>query len=588
MTDIFEKNMAILARVNPGLYERLTWPVDTSIAKLENKALFYKVHQQFYHLTPENSAFTHAVGELLEEPSILIFGCENGYFLQSMFEAKYKGKIFVWERDPWLLRLLLSHHDFTLKMVTGKVRFFLGSALFDLIPQVQFMPIVAAHFFKSVYQNEFNILQYGLKKRLVYICTGTLFIDDLASAFQEQGFSVYVWDAIRLSLEESLHLFDHKKPDLVFSINYIQGITEFCAQYNVKYICWEIDPYIDYPQTADGIPDNSFIFSFRQKNLPQFLNTGFKNTQYLPLAANTENRRPLNLPETDIQKYAADISFVGSSMVTEAAKQKQLFIDLFAQNMWGKPEDARKIALYLFDVIIKVQSFDWDHYLIEQLCENHFHEFLGQDPEFQQKLYKWTMLLGETAASQRRLNIVERLIPYNIQVWGDNGWLKLQDKKLYFRGSAGHQLELTKIYNASFINLDINRFYQQDIVTMRVFDVLACGSFIIAEHSDALAELFKIGVEVESYASFGELEDKIKYYLKHREITGKIALKGCKAVLQKHTIAERLRYMLKESAVKSGKISGIQVVDTGTKTPQRERKGKLLTNIINNSPETNT
>ena len=34
-----------------------------------------------------------------------------------------------------------------------------------------------------------------------------------------------------------------------------------------------------------------------------------------------------------------------------------------------------------------------------------------------------------------------------------------------------------------------SRFYQRDIVTMRVFDVLASGGFVLAEWSEDLAEL---------------------------------------------------------------------------------------------------
>ena len=59
---------------------------------------------------------------------------------------------------------------------------------------------------------------------------------------------------------------------------------------------------------------------------------------------------------------------------------------------------------------------------------------------------------------------------------------------------------------------------------MRVFDVLACGGFVLAERSPALAELFEIGAEVECYASADELEAKVAHYLAHPEAARAIAL----------------------------------------------------------------
>ena len=72
--------------------------------------------------------------------------------------------------------------------------------------------------------------------------------------------------------------------------------------------------------------------------------------------------------------------------------------------------------------------------------------------------------------------------------------------------------------------------YQDDIVTMRVFDVLACGGFVLAERSSALAELFEIGAEVDCYASADELEAKVAHYLAHPDSARAIARRGREAV----------------------------------------------------------
>jgi spore maturation protein CgeB len=94
--------------------------------------------------------------------------------------------------------------------------------------------------------------------------------------------------------------------------------------------------------------------------------------------------------------------------------------------------------------------------------------------------------------------------------------------------------------------VDVNRLYQLDIVPMRVFDVLACGGFLIAEHSPALAELFKVGVEVESWSSIPELIDKVRHYRAHPEQAEEMAIAGLKAVQERHSIQERVLEMLSD------------------------------------------
>jgi spore maturation protein CgeB len=156
------------------------------------------------------------------------------------------------------------------------------------------------------------------------------------------------------------------------------------------------------------------------------------------------------------------------------------------------------------------------------------------------QLGRWA---GEIAAAEKRLAYVARLGRFGARVWGDEGWRAIADGAVY-EGPAGHGLELTKIYCASQINVDVGRLYQSDIVTMRVFDVLACGGFVLAERSSALGELFEIGVEVECYATADELEAKVAHYLANPGAAHAIAQRGRAAVLQRHTIAARVARML--------------------------------------------
>jgi spore maturation protein CgeB len=152
------------------------------------------------------------------------------------------------------------------------------------------------------------------------------------------------------------------------------------------------------------------------------------------------------------------------------------------------------------------------------------------------------LLAGELAAAERRLAYAQALAPLGLHVWGDSGWQQVPG--LVYHGSAEHGVTINKIYSNAAINIDIGRLYQLDIVTMRVFDVLACGGFVLAEHSEDLAELFAIGEEVESWRTLDELLDKCRWYLANPAQRNQIAQRGYRAVCERHTIQQRLRMML--------------------------------------------
>ena len=79
---------------------------------------------------------------------------------------------------------------------------------------------------------------------------------------------------------------------------------------------------------------------------------------------------------------------------------------------------------------------------------------------------------------------------------------------------------------------------------MRVFDVLACGGFLLAEYSKGLEDLFILDEELVCYRTMDELIQKVDYYTKNPHLTKQIAERGRERVLRDHTIAARVHAML--------------------------------------------
>lgn len=72
-------------------------------------------------------------------------------------------------------------------------------------------------------------------------------------------------------------------------------------------------------------------------------------------------------------------------------------------------------------------------------------------------------------------------------------------------------------------------------LNMRTFETIGTGTFLLTEESDALAEFFEPGREVETYRSVGELLDKIYYYLEHDAEREEIARAGFERCMRDHS-----------------------------------------------------
>jgi hypothetical protein len=83
-----------------------------------------------------------------------------------------------------------------------------------------------------------------------------------------------------------------------------------------------------------------------------------------------------------------------------------------------------------------------------------------------------------------------------------------------------------------------------DDINMRVFEVMATGSFLLTNWIPTLGDLFEDGKHLATYKTLDEMVEKIKYYLEHEEEREKIAQEGQKEVLAKHTYSHRIETIL--------------------------------------------
>ena len=104
---------------------------------------------------------------------------------------------------------------------------------------------------------------------------------------------------------------------------------------------------------------------------------------------------------------------------------------------------------------------------------------------------------------------------------------------------------MPKVFHASRINLNITMRPIESGLSLRVWDVLGCGGFLMTNYQAELPEYFEIGKDLEAYESLPELSEKIRYYLSHEEERLEIAIRGYEKAAKYHSYETRLAQMIK-------------------------------------------
>ncbi len=107
--------------------------------------------------------------------------------------------------------------------------------------------------------------------------------------------------------------------------------------------------------------------------------------------------------------------------------------------------------------------------------------------------------------------------------------------------------DLHHLMAESKIILNITRgpFYAAETgINLRIFEALAAGKFLLTDHCDELAELFEVGVEIETFSGSAELREKVSYYLENPEKRLAIAKRGHERYLQEFTWQKRVEALL--------------------------------------------
>lgn len=180
-------------------------------------------------------------------------------------------------------------------------------------------------------------------------------------------------------------------------------------------------------------------------------------------------------------------------------------------------------------------------------CNPLFHHRVAETEPFSSDI----VFVGNyyTSYPERRIGIDILLTPllktaYKLRVYGNEHWLNNTDQ--YFLPPniyAGYlaYADLPSAYSAAKIVLGINSVVNSpSMMSMRIFEALGCGAFLLTHYTPALENYFKNHIHLVWSRHPDETLELVRFYLARDDLRRKIAEKGQEEVYRLHTYLKRI------------------------------------------------
>lgn len=327
---------------------------------------------------------------------------------------------------------------------------------------------------------------------------------------------------------------------LVFTVNFFPWIAEVCSIYGIMYFSLIVDsPVMELYSDSIKLPCNR-VFLFDRCLYDEFAADNPGHIFHIPLATNIQRSRRVidNAGSAQKQHFASDISFIGS-LYTEKCLYNQVKLPAYYEGF----------ANALIDAQLKVYGYN---FIEECLSDDFVNVFLANAPGHytfpEASRHAWKALVAQQyisvkAAEQERIRALKMLSEnFSVDLYTGSDASVLPH--IHNRGFARSHTEMPLIFNQSKINLNITARSIRSGLSLRIFDILGCGGFLLTNYQAELPEYFEIGSEVEAFSSMEELHDKCAYYLAHDSEREAIARRGYEKAVRYHSYDTRLLEMM--------------------------------------------
>lgn len=324
------------------------------------------------------------------------------------------------------------------------------------------------------------------------------------------------------------------RPDFILTVNHLgfdrDGVlTGFLSQIKMPFASWYVDsPLLIIRHYAENRSPWGSIFLWDSDYLPELKSLGYEHLHYLPLGTDQTIFKPMAGRGGD---YGFGTAFVGNSM--------QKVIEERKSRMGLSPEQWAEL-----DRAARMFSESPGYEVLPHLERTGFKEYLDSLDE--PGLVDLEALVVWRATQAYRLANVAALAGPDLTIAGDSGWADLmKGREVRLHPPVNYYDDLPGFYNRTRINFNATSLQMKTGLNQRVFDVPACGKFLLTDQRDQLDPLFEPGKEAVSYSSPEEARDLAGFYSVHQAKREKIARAAHRRALAEHTYAHRLAEMIR-------------------------------------------
>jgi len=330
------------------------------------------------------------------------------------------------------------------------------------------------------------------------------------------------------------------RPDFLFSVNHLgfdEGgeLTRFLESIELPAAVWYVDsPDVIISPYAGNCSDIVALFVWDWAYVDSLRKKGYSRVEFLPLATDEACFKPVIVSHRVRRKFAADVGFVGSSLVVS-------FEEAFTKLSPESSSYVEVCAKSLFELFIRGEGK-----LFQQVLD----KFPVEVRSFYDSLCRVERAYFEAAVLWKathlyRLFYLKKLESFRPVIHGDAHWRKVLNGPFRIKRLLRYYDELPLFYRCCLVNINITSLQMPTGVNQRVFDVPACGGFLLTDYRESLRELFRVGEEVVVYRSPDEIEDLVRYYLSHEAERRKVVQRARERVLGEHTYKARVEKIVK-------------------------------------------
>jgi spore maturation protein CgeB len=423
--------------------------------------------------------------------------------------------------------------------ISGTIRRFIGDGFGVQVIKHPVSYRANRAFFEEIQNLSFCEKRKNVSAAKVLILSGNFFLqEELKNACLHDGLQTVLFNPKEfegiLDYESSLQKILQKEiPDFVISVNMLGfdgcGIlSDLTNRHSIPVAVWFVDdprPILLHQQQF--IKKNTYAFCWEKAYLPFLKTCGFADTHYLPLATDPEMFKP----EGPVF-HPTHLGFVGSSM-------GKIFLEkITSKFLWKRELDplvrtvARKI---ISDSHCDIKKE------IQQSCEDLSFSYPYTDCRNETWFQSYII---HTASMLKRKMLIESLTPLGIELFGDpEGWHLLCGDNIVCHPDIDYRNTLASVYRGITLNINTTSCQMVSAVNQRVFDIPACGGFLLTDMQSDLLELFEKD-EVVRYDSLDELIEKITFFSEHPGERSLISSKARAHIIEEHTYTHRLQKMV--------------------------------------------